>query len=141
MKRRCPECRGIIKRGVKERIEELSHGGGTLHPDHRPPYTHIVPLAEVIGIARGIKTLHGNRIQVEWQRMIDRFGPEIKILIDSKIQDLKKYDEKIASIIDSFRRGTMLYDAGGGGRYGKPLWNKPLKENFFDNTQKALSDF
>jgi len=35
----------------------------------------------------------------------------------------------------------MLYDAGGGGKYGKPLFNKPLKEKFFDNTQKSLGEF
>jgi len=40
MKRRCPECNGIIKRGVKERIEELSGGRDSVHPEHRPPYQY-----------------------------------------------------------------------------------------------------
>jgi uncharacterized protein (TIGR00375 family) len=38
LKRRCPECKGIIKKGVRERIEELSQGRASVHPDHRPPY-------------------------------------------------------------------------------------------------------
>jgi uncharacterized protein (TIGR00375 family) len=139
--RRCPECNGIIKKGVKERIDELADSRGTSHPPHRPPYMYIVPLAEVIGMVRGIKSLHGPRIQTEWQKMVDKFGPEIGILIDLKISSIKAYGEKIAGIIEAFRKEKMLYDAGGGGRYGKPLWNKPLKENFYDNTQKSIGDF
>jgi len=140
MKRRCPVCRGIIKRGVKERIEELADGD-TAHPDHRPPYIYTVPLAEVVAMARGVKTLTSPRVQLTWREMIDKFGPEIPILIDSQIPELKKFDKKIGEIIESFRSGKMLYDAGGGGKYGKPLFNKPLKEKFFDNTQKSLGEF
>lgn len=141
MKRRCPECGGMIKRGVKERIEELAGGRKTKHPGHRPPYLRIVPLAEVIGIARGIKSLYGNKVQTEWHEMVDKFGPEIKILIDVNAQSLKRYDEKIGGIIEAFRKGAMEYDAGGGGRYGKPLYNKPLKERFYDDSQKSLNHF
>lgn len=141
LKRRCPLCGGMIKTGVKERIEELSKGRAMEHPKHRPPYIHTVPLAEVIGMARGITTLQSAKVQVEWEKMTTKFGNEIKILIDKDINCLRKYDEKIADIIDSFRTGRILYDAGGGGRYGKPLYNKPLKENFYDDTQRSISDF
>jgi len=141
LRRRCPECNGLIKKGVKERIEELAKGRATEHPKHRPPYMHIVPLAEVIGMSRGVTTLQGPKVQAEWKKMVDKFGNEIKILIDKDVNCLKKYDEKIGDIIDSFRKGTILYDAGGGGRYGRPLYNKSLKENFYDNTQKSLGDF
>jgi len=73
--------------------------------------------------------------------MTDKFGNEIKILIDKDINCLKKYNEKIGGIIESFRDGTMLYDAGGGGNYGRPLWNETLKENFWDDSQRNLGDF
>ncbi len=139
--RRCPECGGVIKKGVRERIGELAHGRKTVRPEHRPPYIHIVPLAEVISMAREVKTLHSPKVQAEWQTMVNEFGPEITILIDTPIADLKDYDSKIGGIIESFRNGSMLYDAGGGGRYGRPLYKKPLRENFYDNTQKSLRDF
>ncbi len=139
--RRCPECGGIIKKGVKERIGELAGGRESSHPKHRPPYVRIVPLAEVIGMARGIKTLHSAKIQKEWKEMVDRFGPEITILIDSHVRELKEYAEGIGGIIEAFRSGRMLYDAGGGGRYGKPVHGRPLKEKFFDDRQKGLGDF
>ena len=141
LKRRCPDCNGIIKRGVKERIHELSEGRGVKHPDHRPPYLHTVPLAEVIAMSIGVKTLTSTKVQAAWQEMVKKWGNEIKILIDKDLECIKKYDEKVGLIIESFRNGTMLYDAGGGGRYGQPLWNKPLKENFYDDTQKSLASF
>jgi uncharacterized protein (TIGR00375 family) len=140
LKRRCPECGGVIKKGVKERIEELADGG-TKHPKHRPPYVHIVPLAEVIGMARGITSVYGNKVQTEWQKMVEEFGSEIEILIDTDVDKIKKYDQKIGSIIEAFRKDKVLYDAGGGGRYGRPLYDKPLKENFYDGSQKSLGDF
>lgn len=141
LKRRCPECKGIIKIGAKQRVEELAKGNKADHPKHRPPYIYTVPLAEVIGLARGVSTLQSARIQSEWRKMIERFGPEIKILIDKDIKCLKKYDEKIGGIIEAFRAGKMEYESGGGGKYGKPLWNKPLKEEFYDCSQKCLSQF
>ncbi len=141
LKRRCPECRGIIKTGVKERIEELSKGGATSRPKHRPPYMYTVPLAEVIGMSRGVATLTSPRVQAEWAKMVEKFGPEIGILIDMDVRQLKAYDAKIGGIIEAFRKGKILYDSGGGGNYGKPLYDKPLKENFYDSSQKSLGQF
>jgi len=140
LKRRCPECRGIIKRGVKERVAMLG-SGELVHPDHRPPYTHIIPLAGVIAMARGVQSPFSIRVQRDWQEMVDKFGTEISILLDAPVSDLKDYDQKVGQIIGAFREGRILYDAGGGGRYGRPLFNKPLKEDFYDATQKTLGSF
>lgn len=141
LKRRCPECGGLIKRGVKERVSELSDLGAEKHPAHRPPYTHIVPLAEVIAMARGITSVFGVKVQTEWKKMIDTLGTEIEILVDLDVDEIKKYDEVLGEIIEAFREDKINYDAGGGGRYGIPLFRKPLKENFYDDTQKTLAEF
>ncbi|MBN2517798.1 MAG: TIGR00375 family protein [Candidatus Altiarchaeota archaeon] len=140
LKRRCPECGGMIKKGVKERIDELADGM-TKHPKHRPPYIHIVPLAEVIGMARGIASVYGNKVQMEWQKMVEEFGSEIEILVDIDVERIRAYDKRIGDIIRAFREDKILYDAGGGGRYGRPLYDKPLRENFYDGSQKSLGDF
>ncbi len=138
--RRCPECGGVIKKGVRERISELASWKEPRYPPHRPPYIHIIPLAEVIGMALGIKTLRG-RVQIEWEEMVEKFGNEIQVLIDASIDSLIKYDQKIGSIIKAFREDKILYDSGGGGRYGKPLYNRSIKERFYDLSQRSLSDF
>ncbi|MBN2518454.1 MAG: TIGR00375 family protein [Candidatus Altiarchaeota archaeon] len=139
--RRCPECGGLIKKGVRERIAELSDTELERHPVHRPPYMHIVPLAEVIAMAKGTSSVFGAKVQAEWRRMIDSLGAEIEILIDLDIDEIKKYDESIADIINSFRNERIEYDAGGGGRYGIPLLRKPARENFYDGSQKTLAQF
>jgi len=147
LKRRCPECRGIIKRGVKERVGLLAkiHNEDRepvmVHPDHRPPYEYIVPLAEVIAMSRGVQSPFSVRVQRDWKDMVERFGTEISILLDAPIADLRAYDQKVGDIIAAFRAGKILYDAGGGGRYGRPLFNKPLKEDFYDSTQKTLAEY
>ncbi|RZN40916.1 MAG: endonuclease Q family protein, partial [Methanophagales archaeon ANME-1-THS] len=44
-------CGGLIKKGVRDRVDELANTDGT-HPDHRPPYVHLIPLAELIGLEK-----------------------------------------------------------------------------------------
>jgi uncharacterized protein (TIGR00375 family) len=141
LKRRCPECKGIIKKGVVERIWELSEGAESDGPKHRPPYIHTVPLAEVISLSLGVKTLTSPRVQEAWHCMVKKFGNEIKILIDKDISCIKKQDEIAGDIIASFRQGRMEYDSGGGGKYGRPLYNKVSKERFYDDSQKCLGAF
>lgn len=41
---RCPECKGSIKRGVKDRVKMLADFESKIHPKFRPPYMHLVPL-------------------------------------------------------------------------------------------------
>jgi len=139
LKRRCPECNGLIKMGVKQRISELSDQEIT-HPAHRPPYLHIIPLAEVVSLKTGVSGLMSKKVREEWKRLVDALGTEIEILVDLPIENIRKVDPDIAGIINAFRTGKMLYDAGGGGRYGKPVLGK-LDENFYDDSQKTLVSF
>lgn len=141
LKRRCPECRGIIKRSVKERVIELSKGSETVHPKGRPPYVYIIPLAEIIAVSRGVKTINSPRIQAVWSAMIDHFGTEISILLDVELPKLADYDKKIAELIGLFRAGKVSYDSGGGGRYGRPIFDQNFKETFYDCSQRSLGEF
>ena len=47
---RCPADGGIIKKGVSDRAKELS-GGSEARP--RPPYIHVLPLAQIIQTMEG----------------------------------------------------------------------------------------
>lgn len=48
-------CGKRIKKGVKDRINERATFIKPQHPDHRPPYIHLIPLAEIITKAIGIR--------------------------------------------------------------------------------------
>lgn len=128
-------CGGLIKRGVSDRVRELSdasHG-----PKHRPPYIHIIPLAQIISKALGIKTLTSGKIQDSWKKLIDAFGTEIQVLVDVPIEKIETVaGAPIASAIDAFRQGHVKWQPGGGGKYGEPTIEGIRKEG-----QKSLSGF
>ena len=151
---RCPECRGAIKRGVKDRIMMLADFEKEIHPDFRPPYQHLVPLAEIIQIAKGVAGINTGKVQGLWREFVDRFENEINALVDAPISELKKVDASVAEKVNSFRNGWVQYEAGGGGEYGKPIicdskeeFEKKGKEQVQEEKarnskmQKSLNDF
>lgn len=141
LKFRCPECRGQIKKGVFDRIEELAKFETAKHPWHRPKYVHIIPLAEVISLAYNINTIPSKKIEEKWISLIEKFGTEINVLINEEIEKIKKVDFEVGKIIEKFRNGKMKYIAGGGGQYGKPILKEEKEEKFYGLGQKTLSEF
>ncbi|MBU2476011.1 TIGR00375 family protein, partial [Candidatus Micrarchaeota archaeon] len=127
LKWKCVECKKEIKRGVVERIEMLSDGKNS-KPDFRPDYLHLLPLQEIIQQTIKIKLITSPKIQFLWKKFVERFGSEIKVLVDEPIEELEKVDGGIAKKIDSFRKGLVLFEEGGGGKYGKPIICENTKE-------------
>ena len=117
MKMKCP-CGGRIKKGVDYRIYELSTWDKPHHPPHRPPYIHILPLAEIISITHG-KGVTTKFVQNIWMEMVNNFENEINALIHVPIEQVKDVDPKVANVIEAFRNSTLKINAGGGGKYGK----------------------
>ena len=120
-------CGGTIKKGVDFRISEISDYKQPKHPDFRPPYIHLMPLAELISSVydKGVTT---KTVQGKWQLLIDNFGTEIEVLINTPIDDIKKVDSAIAPGIEGFRNKTLDIVPGGGGQYGKISFDKPLEK-------------
>lgn len=121
LKWKCVSCRGEIKRGVRDRIAMLSDTEKGIHPRFRPPYIHMLPLAEIIQLAIGTKGTNTKSVQSKWTDFVERFGNEIFILVDAQEQELAEVDKAIAGKIISFREGRVLYIPGGGGEYGRPI--------------------
>lgn len=121
-------CGGIIKKGVDFRISEISDFSRPQHPDFRPKYVHMMPLAEIISsvLDMGVTT---KTVQGLWQKLIDNFNTEIDVLINVDLNDIKKIDSKIALAIESFRKNRIRIVPGGGGKYGQIIFEKESKEN------------
>ena len=86
-----------------------------------------MPLAELISMVydKGITT---KTVQGIWQRLIDAYGPEIEVLINTPLEDISKIDEKIALGIEGFRNKTLKVVPGGGGKYGEISFGDKFKK-------------
>ncbi len=116
LKWRCPECKGIIKKGVRDRVEELATYKEPVHPEHRPPYMHLIPLIEIIAKSLNVSE-SSNKVQSLWDSLIDKYGNEIKIMVDEPLSSIDT-DAKVINAIQAFRNGQVKVKPGGGGQYG-----------------------
>jgi uncharacterized protein (TIGR00375 family) len=124
----CPICGGTIKKGVFDRVNELANFKEPEHPDHRPPYLHLIPLAEIIQMALGHAGVQTKGVKTAWDMLIGRFGNEVEALIYAAPDALKIVDERIVKAILAFRNGNVIIHPGGGGKYGWLELPENLKE-------------
>jgi len=144
---RCPACQGQIKLGVRDRVDMLANFPEPRHPAHRPPYLHLIPLAEIIAMALGYRSAQTASVQRRWNELITG-RTEIEVLMEADLSKLKA-EPKIIEAIDAFRKGLVVVVPGGGGKYGEvrlpgrageeeqpsPVQSLPMKK------QKSLFDF
>lgn len=112
---RCVECGGSIKKGVRDRVNELADTTG----NKRPEYLHLPPLANIIQAVVGHSSPTTKTVQEIWSRFNDNHGSEIHILVEEDIDALEKTHVKIASAIQKFRDNETIMVPGGGGDYGE----------------------
>ncbi len=136
---KCPLCGGKIKKGVKDRVNELSDLKEPKHPEHRPPYLRLIPLAEIISMAFGTSSPMTKKVEREWERLITKFGNEVNVLVDAPLDEVKREaSPEVGDAIERFRTGKIHFIPGGGGKYGKIGLEEPERER---NAQKTLFDF
>ncbi len=98
--------------GVYDRLCEIRDTGEPLHPPHRPPYVHQIPLEFIPGL--GAKA---------YARLLAAFGTEMAVLHKATEEELAEVvGLDLARKIAQARRGDVRFLAGGGGRFGKPIF-------------------
>ena len=118
---RC-DCGGLIKKGVRDRVNELANCSST-HPEHRPPYLHLIPLAMIIGLALH-KSTTSKAVNTVWESLLAGFGTEVNVLVDAPMDDFRtntanfNLDARVIEAIKAFREGEIRVIPGGGGKYG-----------------------
>jgi uncharacterized protein (TIGR00375 family) len=150
LKWRC-ECGGMIKKGVRDRVNELADCD-CAHPEHRPPYLHLIPLAEIIGLALH-RSASSKAVTEIWDSLLSEFGTEVNVLIDAPIDEFHtvNLDDRAVEAIAAFRAGEISVIPGGGGKYGvivlKPKKGEVVEKEVGDDTvrgqkgQRSLFDF
>ena len=113
-------CGKLIKKGVKDRINERADFSESQHPDHRPPYVHLIPMTEIITKAVGQQNPFTQTVNRRWSDLVSVFKSEINVLLDCEIEDIAKVTAPaIAEAIHAFREKKVIISPGGGGQYGK----------------------
>ena len=121
----CPACREKfnknikIRLGVSERIEVISTSKEPIHPDHRPRYINAVPLIDIIRSVKNIKSASSVTVLNAYNKIIEKLGTEFDIIIEVPIENIKKFDEGIGTVIEAIRQNKIRYTPGGGGTYGE----------------------
>jgi len=108
--RACTRCGGTkVTFGVLDRIVEIADRPSPVHPPHRPPYHHQVPLQFVPKLGA-----------VAMTRLLNRFGSEMAVLHHAAPDELASVvGTRLAEHIVAARDGSLLLQPGGGGRFGR----------------------
>ena len=113
----CEECSGTIKKGVKDRVNELSDK----EPDYPVDYLHLPPLAKIIQYTVGHASPTTKTVQKRYKALNEAFGAEVDILVEERIEDISEVDEEVAESIRKFREDEIVMIPGGGGDYGERI--------------------
>jgi|Deesub1362B_J571_1020462.scaffolds.fasta_scaffold02116_3 uncharacterized protein (TIGR00375 family) len=142
LKWRCIQCGGRIKKGVRDRIREIATWDKPHHPEHRPPYLRIAPLAEIIAQALKVSNVYSSRVQSLWRSLVLAFGSEIRVLVDVDTEEIAKVGgEGIAELIRRFRVQDFEIIEGGGGKYGEIIFAKQAKKRKAAKNQLSLDNW
>jgi uncharacterized protein (TIGR00375 family) len=139
---RCRLCGGLLKKGVFDRVKELSSYPSPRHPPHRPRYIRIAPLAEILCLALKVRNVYSDRVQGGWRKLVERFGSEISVLIDVPVEEIREEGgERLARMIKAFRSGRFNIVEGGGGKYGEVVFKDSGPRKFYTGNQSMLDSF
>lgn len=135
--------RRTYQKGVVDRVRELADLTEPQHPDHRPPYLHLMPLSEIIMTALGHASINTKGVQDAWNGLLERFGDELNVLLYADPESMDFIDKRIVDAIIAFRERKVILHPGGGGKYGWIEMPEEKKEEAKDNRkgQSSLFDF
>jgi len=136
----CPVCNKPLTIGVLHRVEELADREEGFVPRDAIPFKTLLPLCEIIAAVYGVD-LYSAKVIEEHDRLIAKFGSELKVLLDANYEELCEFtEEAVARAIIKVRNGEARYEPGYDGVYGRII----LEERRVGDTrtpQLSLKDF
>ena len=69
---------------------------------------------------KGVTTKY---VQTRYDRLLDLFGNEIDVLLNTPIEKIATVDMLLANVIKSYRDNTLDVIPGRGGQYGEVNYN------------------
>ena len=104
---------------MKDQINEKADFKTPQHPDHRPKYVHLIPMAEIITKAIDMRNPFNQTVTRRWTELVSAFSSEIRVLLDVDVEHISKITAPaITDAIQAFRENKVIVHPGGGGQYG-----------------------
>ncbi|MBI4709279.1 MAG: DNA helicase UvrD [Candidatus Portnoybacteria bacterium] len=115
----CPVCSRPLTIGVMNRVDVLANRSVGYKLQGAIPFSSLIPLEEIIADTIGVGT--GTKaVEREYRELLNRFGTEIKILMEIPKDELEKsVKAEIAEGIIRVREGKVKVEPGYDGEYGK----------------------
>lgn len=130
----CPVCKRKLVEGVLYRVEQLApsfsediaikkeDGMGVVWSNdpnnNHPPFVKLVPLNEIIAEAMN-STVASEKVKMKFKDLCTRFGNEIKVLIETPIEEIASFaGSRISEGVLNVRKGTISVKPGYDGLYG-----------------------
>jgi DNA helicase II / ATP-dependent DNA helicase PcrA len=113
----CPECGKPLTVGVLSRVEELADRPEGIRPEGAADFRSLVPLPEIMSeiLGAGPKS---KKVLEQIDKLTAALGPELVILQDVPLEDIKTHSPLLAEAITRLRRGEVTREAGYDGEYG-----------------------
>ncbi len=127
----CPKCGKELVIGVENRVEELATNPEGYKPGNAKPFYKILPLHELIALAKA-STLASKKTWQVYNQLMERFGNEFNVLLHADKIELAKLlgDETLVELIMENRIGNIKVKPGYDGEYGVPMMKEAQKTLF-----------
>lgn len=114
----CPGCGKAVTVGVAHRVEALADRAEGEPSPRALPFHRLVSLVQIISEIEGVGP-SSKRVARAYGTLLDRFGPELRILLDVPIEELATAGGVLlAEGIERVRRGQLTVSAGYDGLFG-----------------------
>jgi uncharacterized protein (TIGR00375 family) len=125
----CGVCGKEMTIGVENRVEEIADYPLGLKAPNSKPFFKVLPLHEILSLVYGTPLASKKNWEI-YNRMIDKFGNEFKILLEFGTGDLIQagFDEKLVKMIIDNRIANIKIIPGYDGEYGKAVMNEEQKK-------------
>jgi DNA helicase-2/ATP-dependent DNA helicase PcrA len=111
----CPKCGKPLTVGVLHRVYELSNRE---HPGVSKDFFSLIPLAEVLSELLSVGPA-SKKVQSFYEKLLMELGPELKILIDSPLAEIKAAGGPVLSeAIHRMRCRQVIREEGYDGQFG-----------------------
>ena len=116
----CPKCKKPLVLGVSYRVESLADRDKGYRPLNSQGYKKLIELDKIIAEVLNIKSRKSIKVQTIYKKMIESLGSELDILLEIKINKIKKeFGDNIALAVDRVRKGNLIIKPGFDGKYGE----------------------